>query len=293
MEHPPYHDLLAFSARMAPLDLSSGGTSQGHRAPATCRVRADDAVTQPVSGDPAPIAAVVDGIQTSRVIQWLDHMPVTLAYVAAAALPLIEALPAAAIERLMVIVTDRTAERLGERLGDLPVVTVPNDLPWAVEASVTATVSAWREHAEVALVRRLLADPAYADTMIVVDGSVRAHLVDDRLVGIVKTCHTRYLADETALLSLDTGHCHGPIDLPWAASAYLRLHPASDDKWDHGLIRLEAHQRQQLRPLAAWCLTQRQSRWSGDERWDRHLQAVAECERLLRARLPVLLTATT
>ena len=110
---------------------------------------------------------------------------------------------------------------------------------------------------------------------------------------MVKSHGSQLLDDEHDLVALDAGEVTAPFLLParrkgeedrW--SIYLRLHPAAEQAWTHGLVRLEAFDVSLLEAAASWCLHNRQAP-GVDPRWSVHLEPVADCERHLRSRLPV------
>jgi hypothetical protein len=128
----------------------------------------------------------------------------------------------------------------------------------------------------------------------VVDGSLVARPIRDRVVGVVKTTNRRYLPDESVLWGLPAGWRSPRFKIPEGSqnvgaprySCYLRLHDASRQAWNFGLIRLETFDLDLLEPLCALALEERQPAGSLDRRYDRHLAGVRAVEDLLRARRP-------
>jgi hypothetical protein len=68
----------------------------------------------------------------------------------------------------------------------------------------------------------------------------------------------------------------------------LRLRSGRNRGWDHGLVRLEAHDPETLDAFAARCLAERQPRGNDDPRGDRHLSSIKSVEDLLKARKPYI-----
>lgn len=71
-------------------------------------------------------------------------------------------------------------------------------------------------------------------------------------------------------------------------SCYVRLHDATHQGWNFGLIRIEAFDPDRLMALGVLAMVERQGPNSGDGRWDRHLLSVAMTEKVLRSRRPMV-----
>lgn len=243
-----------------------------------------------VDSEPLAVSGYVDGIQNQLVLTYRDHRPVYLTFTAAASVNE-RGSPGVLRERLRVCATPDDAAWLRDRVVDPPPFEeLPPGDPPAVEAAAVKSLSAQRDQLERSLVADLVDDDPHG--AIVVDGSVASHTPDARVVGVAKTVATRYLDDESVLWHLPQGWRSPRFRLPERAggverySCYVRMVDASRQRWSHGLVRLEAHDPDLLEPLAARCLSLRQTAAGGDPRWAVHLAPVAACERFLRARRP-------
>lgn len=262
-----------------------------------------------VRAEPAPVTGFVDGIQSSRVLGYREHIPVVLSYVGAAAVSSDgRPHPVSLTERLMLVSSFDDAMWLSDRVsavesatgsyGMPEIVPVAPEHPYLAEAAVRDAVGLMREAAE----RRAAHDALSAATgrgLLVIDGALSHRGTSSRLLGVVKTARTKYLADETQLWSLPEGVMSDAFRIPAGSSpgcdrdrfsCYLRLHDASAAAWNFGLVRLETHSLDLLEPAAAMCMGNRQFGRSGDGRWDRHLHGVRAVEDYLRERRPRFLS---
>lgn len=254
-----------------------------------------DAEPALVTAAPADVYAFVDGIQNQMLVTYRNHRPVVLAYCAAGAAGARSELVAMR-ETLAIVCADAEVDWVAEvnpPERPIPVFAVPDGTPPDVERSVLERVQMMRSKAEVELTTQLVGETR-PDQLIVLDGSLLGRENDPRLVSVVKSARTRYLADETSLYGLKAGWRSPVFKIPSQVgtqprySTYFRLHDAGDRAWSFGMVRLEAFTADLLEPLAARAMAERQGPSSGDGRWDRHLVSVATTEKLLRARRPVV-----
>jgi hypothetical protein len=274
-----------------------------------------------VDGDPAAgFAAFLDGSQRSRVVAYVDGLPIVLGAVAAVVRvrvnrklvtwprgPQVErwlyapcsylpsdvcaALHAAGAERGVRVVDTTEVEGDEER---------PSRHPLALQERALSFVQHDRERVE-----RMLAEEwcTQMRSPIFIDGGIqqselvaRAHCA----VGVVKS-HRTFYADDAALrtvLALKPGQRSSVFRVAASrrtpvASWYLRLRdPAGHDPmW--GLVRIEARDRDATeRPDALTARADQISRWVlaettplalPDGRWDRMVYGVRDCEEFLRA----------
>lgn len=248
-----------------------------------------------VTAEPAPVFAYIDGVQNQMLVTYRHHRPIVLAYVAAGAAGAGASLLGVR-ETLAIVCAEADLDWVAEvNPADkpIPVQVVTGATPPEVERSAMGRVQLLRADAEKQLTADLL-DHGNRSDLIVVDGSLLGRVADPRLVGVVKTTRTKYLTDETSLYGLPAGWRSAVFRIdavgqtPPRYSTYVRLHPAVDGSWSFGLIRLESFDPDLLEPMAARAYAERQGPHSGDGRWDRHLVSVATCEKLLRARRPVV-----
>lgn len=252
------------------------------------------------SADVGQVGGFIDGVQSMRVLSWCDHTPVVLAYVAAGAADFAQRSRLVGLsERLMVVAAEHAGDQVSSAVAasGVPVELLDcPDIP-SFPAAVSSFVSNERSVRESSLTRAL-AD-ARPDTLWVVDGALPS-AAPESVVSVVKSCATRYLSDESVLYRLAPGQCspvftfsptHFPADVK-VVSCYVRLHSALDGPWNRGLVRVEALSVERLGAAASVAWRHRQSRASGDRRWDVHMAPIAECERLLRDRRPIVFSLT-
>jgi hypothetical protein len=232
---------------------------------------------------PLPVTAVVDGIQSVRVVTYRDHRPVHLIYVAAAAIGE-ESCVHGIKEELSLLVSAADEEWARSLPGSVPVVVLDETSPFSLAAAGILAVGGARDRLERAVVADLLERNVGT---IAVDGSLLGRPATDSLIGVVKTTRTRYLADESVLIGLPEGWRSPRFILPTGqASCYVRLRSAENRGWDYGLIRLESSNPDLLDAAAAFCLAERQGLGNTDRRGDRHLASVAAVELFLKGRKP-------
>lgn len=248
-----------------------------------------------VTGEPLTVTGFVDGIQSSLIVAYREHRPVFLTYQAAGAVGR-DATLVGLQERMTLVATAEDVDwlsRMNASDRPLPVEVLTARSPFDIETEAYLAVGQWRDQLERALVQDLVDRGAGA---LVVDGSLRDRPHSLTLNAVVKdVASTRYLPDESHLMQLPEGWRSPIFCIPRGAaggavvdrySCYVRLHDARYNSWNHGMIRLEAYDPEQLMPLAALAMTERQGPRSGDGRWDRHLVSVALTEKVLRARRP-------
>lgn len=241
-----------------------------------------------ITCDPLVVAGYVDGIQATLRVCHRGHRPVYLTYVGAGALTL----PGEFVglkEHLFVMCAGADTEWTQQVAGDIPIHILSEESPPDIEREAAKYVSTTRDGYERDIIRDLVRDGVRP---LLVDGSLMTRTTNDGLVGVVKTTRTKFLADESGLYALEAGWRSACFMIPSGGespgvySCYLRMFDAGTEAWDFGLVRLEAYDLSLLDGLAALCLSSRQSSFSGDGRFDRHLAPVRACEDALRARRP-------
>lgn len=299
----PRYDLMGLLQRTG--RASNGGTLQfpEERTDSTTGVELIESEPVKISAAPAKVWAFLDGIQNQVLLTYRNHRPVVLAYAAAGA----AGNPSGRTggggaelvglsERLALVCAQADLDWLtsvNTVTPPLPISPVPDGTPPEVTRVVLEQVARMRAACEIDLRNRLLAE-APLDHLLVLDGSLLGSETDTRLAAVVKTTATRYLNDESLLYGLPAGWRSPIFKLPTSGgtaerySAYVRLHSAAAHEWSFGLIRVESFYPEIIDALAARTMIERQGAASGDGRWDRHLVSVATCEKLLRARRPVV-----
>ena len=247
----------------------------------------------PVTAPAAPVAGVVDGVQPpARAMAWHDGRPVALLYAAAGCLnpgtSRIETLE----ERLLLVASHLDGAWTRDISHGIPVVELAERYPAEIVGAIRELHWRLRHRLE----RLVLAAVRRPGALVVADGHIRDVAPGDGPVaGVVKSSQSQYLTDERELIAMAAGNLSKAFRLPALRdgeldrySAYLRLHPAVEAPWTHGLVRLETNELEALDGLASWCLESRQGPGT-DRRWPVHLQPVATCEWALRARVPPIL----
>lgn len=252
-----------------------------------------------VEGAPGSVAGFVDGVQSVRCLAWRSRRPVNLAYAAAGALRDRRTVLGLQ-ERLFLVASTADHDWVRSLPGGLPVLWTAETNPPEVPAALHDAVGSLRAHLEDLLVEDLVAQGVATEgSPLVVDGDLGSrsrHRHGPAVVGVVKTHRTRWLPDETSLWSLAEGWRSARFRISPGSgvgverfSCYVRLHGREDRPWGFGLVRLEATVPDQLDPLAALVLSQRQGPQAPDARWDRQLVVVRAVEEWLATRRPVAL----
>lgn len=233
------------------------------------------------------VAGFVDGIQAHMHLTHIERRPVSMYYVAAGALAR-GAKAVALVERLRLQCSEIDKEWVVGLGSNIPIELLVGTTPPEMEILAAQAVGKARDAAERAVIDDLLARGG--NGLIVVDGSLLARPRAGRLVGVVKTTRSQYLADERVLWDLRYGWRSPRFTIGTGGalrySCYVQLVEKGDGAWNLGLIRLESFDKANLEPMAAVCLAEVQSCSSGDPRWDRHLGSVRAVEDFLRARRP-------
>ena len=252
----------------------------------------DDAPSR-VTAAPLKQAVFIDGIQSTSVLTYRTHRPVTLVAAAAGGVDA-QMNPRHVIEHMEVLCARDDYDWILEHHCPVPVRVVSESPdPTEVERATAAELKNARDGLEVLLAAELL-DDLGDDGRVLVDGHLANRPADHRLGGVIKTTETKLLSDESVLWGLPEGWRSPRFVMPTnhggpsaqRYSCYLRMRPAGDKPWGFGLVRLEAYDPDQLDELAATALAFRQPTGTHDARGDRHLAPVALVEKWLRSRRP-------
>lgn len=278
-----------------PYDLRQLYRNVGHlptelvELPARRQVRLTGHLGGPVTASPAEVFGAIDGIQPpARALAWRSGRPVGFLYVAAGCVAMDTGRPAAHEERLLIVASDLDEAWARSVAAGVPVVTLDQRLPAELVTAINDLHRSLRHRLE----RDVLAQVRHPDRIIVVDGALHDLPSGGPVAGVVKSHAAQYLTDESEITALPARHLSTVFELPAATaadtprwSAYLRLQPAADLEWTHGLVRIEADRPDLLGPVAAWALINRQPP-GPDRRWAVHLAPIADCEHSLRSRVP-------
>jgi len=236
--------------------------------------------------DPLPILGGVDGVQQLRVLAWREHRPVWLGYVGAGVWDGRRLYHVH--ERVVMLCSTVDLDWVREQgPPPVPVRPIPEARPPYLEQEAQVRLDRMRRRAEAATV---LAVAQQTDLPVLVDGTIWGYR-SERVVGVSKTVRTRWLPDplNDQLWNLPFGWRSTRFRIEKAGgvwSCYVRI-TAPRRSWRHGLVRLEARDRDLLEPLGAWCLRGRQRAGTMlDPRGDRHVRLVRETEEALKARIP-------
>ena len=245
-----------------------------------------------ISASPLPVHAFVDGIQHALCVTYRGHRPVYLTYVAAGAASAHGRLIQVR-EKLTVVHSILDTQWVRDLGSSIPSEELTEDRPDEIAMAALSSLGGSRENLERTLVERLALEQ---DQYLLVDGNLVGRPARSQVVGVVKTTQRRYLPDESVLWGLPVGWRSPRFVIPAGSqgvqvprySCYLRLHDATYQAWNFGLIRLETFDLDLLEPLAALAISERQPAGSMDRRYDRHLSGVRAVEDLLRARRPAV-----
>lgn len=250
-----------------------------------------DSESAPVVADMPTVCCFIDGIQSSVTLGWRESRPVALHYAGAGAANRGELLSIA--EELSLVCAAEDEEWVTAESGGVPVLVVEDGSPTDVSRNVAAELGGMRERLERGLCEQILKDTT--EGLVMCDGSIVGRDRNDRVVGVVKTTQSRYLADESVLWRLPKGWRSPRFVIPGAGatsvdrhSCYVRLQDARRRPWDFGLIRVETWSEYALMSVAKLALEDSQDGSRQDSRWDRHLRSVRNVEDLMRARRPAL-----
>lgn len=280
---------------------ASGAGSLGERAlgqapetrgDARAEVEMIDEDISRISGSPCEVVGFVDGIQAARAVTHRAHRPVYLSYVAAGMVSPDRVLLRME-ERLSVLASTADVEWVESIGSNIPVVELQETAPDLLPHAASKHLSSSRDRLEV-VCSTPPPEASPAGGVVVLDGGVSGRSRSDDVVGVVKSTRTRYLPDEQVLMGLPRGWRSPRFSLKEGFqgcpsrrySCYVRLLDASSAAWNFGLVRLESFDPDVLDPAAAMCLSESQSPFSGDRRFDRHLAGVRMVEDTLRARRP-------
>ena len=251
-----------------------------------------ESVSSPIEAAPLKIKGFVDGIQSAMTLTWREHRPVYFSYTSAGCVG-DEAQLLVLREKLEILCStlDRGwVESLDEKIDARY---LEECRPDQIERAALASLAAQRDEHERSVITELLSGE---ELPFIVDGSLIARPIDNRVCAVIKTTRRRWLSDETVLWNLPEGWRSPRFIIPAGSqgvsvdrySCYLRLFDATARSWDYGLIRLETFNPELLDPLAALALAERQNPAAGDPRVDRHLDGVRTCEKVLRVRRPAV-----
>ncbi len=251
--------------------------------------------------EPLDVIGFVDGVQNRILLNHIDHRPVQLFFVAAAAVnrgpdgrPIVMGLQEElqiACHESAILAPDGVASWMKALDTAIPFASVPDGTPPEVENAIYKLVGEHRDSAERAVVKELLGT---MDGNLVVDGTLIGRPQDSRLFGVVKTVNRRWMPDESILWTLPENWRSPRFRIPASKSGperyscYVRLRSNENASWAFGLVRLEAFDAEQLDSLAALCVAEKQPARSGDPRGDRHLEIIRLAEDVLRSRRPAV-----
>lgn len=280
------HDLRAFFKSVGRYRAVRALTTEPQERPETTTpIEVLDEKPQAVIAEPFAADCFADGIQASLCVAWREQRPVYLFYVAAGAIGA-AGVPFGVRETLTTVCSTADTEWVENLDSSIPITSLDVTSPPDIEGAAHRLLGQLRADHESALIKDLVD----AGRRVVVDGSLMGRPRSNGIVGVVKTVRTKYMPDERSLFALPEGwrsarfKISHPTGDRW--SAYVRMHDASREKWDFGLIRVEAWELDQIDEIAARALRERQSARSGDGRWDRHLSSVHTCEEYLRSLRP-------
>lgn len=240
----------------------------------------------------------IDGIQARCLAgRVAGHRDITLVYCSAGAVRGRDLLNVE--EDLAALCSAADAAEVRRAGDDVPIVALPDLLPWDLALSTDTWIDETRRRLER---QALEAAPARRDGFVMVDGSLPTDTTRfNDAVGVIKgAADTPWLTDPSGLPQ-EAGWRSPALRLPAARvgerdrlTAFLRLRTAtSAHPWSYSLIRVECFLDAGLEALDAACalaMKHRQPPTSNDPRRDTHLLGFAKAEAVLRARMPVVIS---
>lgn len=245
----------------------------------------------------------MDGIQRSWLLYTQNYSPVYYGYVAA----VIRARPDSRLitwryqyaEGLYLsfsqLAPPELAElaRLGIQLHDLGISEPQFNLQ---KEKAVEMITKQRSRLEAELIKTWIQHHGVGDRWLVVDGSLsisQLGAAHPRLVGLIKSHNTQYFSfpDQGVILQLqfgDRSSLFQPKGRYPLTSWYLRMRDAKHQDQYFGLIRVEvANQSAALaNQISQWILTERRPLALPDQRWDKMIYPIRDCEQFLRAKEP-------
>lgn len=250
---------------------------------------------QRIEADPLPVSGFLDGIQQRCLAGRIEHRDITLAYVAAGAV--LDATLLSVEERLAAVCSSLDETRVRAALTEVPVVALPELLPW----SLALGTDEWIDQTRRVLEEEALANaPASPGHFVVVDGSLPPTTERTDTVGVVKRALDTEWVSDPALLPTEGGWRSPALRLPPVRvgerarlTAFVRLRDATGSHpWGFSLIRVETYEERGLEALdaaAALAISQRQPLAGPDPRSEIQLAGMFSTERVLKARSPIAL----
>lgn len=282
-------DLKAFVQALATDHAAGSPTAAEYRRTA---ILVETPEPRPIEAQPVEPVGYLDGIQRRGLVARVGHRDLTIAYVSAGTVHGKTLLDVH--ERLAVLCSVLDEDLVRNALPDIPVVALPELLPWGIASATDDWIDGTRRRLEALAVDLA---PSADGKFIVVDGRLRAECQREDAVGIVKNAtDTQWLLDDS-LLPAAGGWRSPALRLPAARAgerpiltSLVRLRDASGHHpWGFSLIRVESFEDAGLEVLdaaAALAVAQRQPLGSGDPRAEIHLAGFRRTEDVLRARAP-------
>lgn len=282
-------DLKALVRTLASSRAQGSATPAEHRRSA---IFVESPTPRPIEAAPLVAAGYLDGIQRHAVVARHDHRDVTIAYIAAGTVRDTTLLNVD--ERLAVVCSVEDEDGVRSLLQDVPVVPVPDLLPWGVASATADWIDATRRRLEQSTLDNA---PRVPDEFIVVDGTLPPDSARRDVVSVVKgALQTEWITDHT-LLPAQGGWRSCALRLPATRSGdrsrltcFVRLRDAEGcHPWGYSLIRVECFEDSGVEILdaaAALAVHQRQPLTSRDPRAEVHLRGMRRTEEVLHARAP-------
>ncbi|MBD3926096.1 hypothetical protein IEZ26_15840 [Nocardioides cavernae] len=197
-------------------------------------------------------------------------------------------------ERLAVLCSVQDEQFVRAALSDVPVVALPDLLPWGVASATDGWIDETRRRLEE---RALEGAPRASGHFVVVDGSLPPHASRLDAVGVIKTTATDWLIDESSYPYLGGWRSPALLLPPSRAgdrarlSCLVRLRDVEGcHAYDYSLVRVECFEEagiETLEAVAALAVQERQPLTSGDPRAEVHMRSMRTTEDVLRTRVPV------
>jgi len=163
--------------------------------------------------------------------------------------------------------------------------------PLSLRDSAREAIASRRQYGETELAERWIA--AKTSGWLVMDGAISQ--IHPRVIGVVKSHNTQYFPfpEQGVILGLKAGQRSSmfqPAQRQGVCSWYLRLRENNSDDPYFGLVRIESSPKSsaQANQISQWLMAERRPLSLPDNRWDRMIYPIRDCEQYLRSHEPRL-----
>lgn len=163
--------------------------------------------------------------------------------------------------------------------------------PLSLRDSAREAIANRRQQLESELAEQWI--KAQCSGWLVIDGAI--HELHPRAIGVIKSHNTQYFPfpEQAVILGLRAGQRSSlfqPAQRQGVCSWYLRLRENNSNDPYFGLIRIESSLKtpEQADQISLWLMAERRPLSLPDNRWDRLIYPIRDCEQYLRSHEPRL-----